>query len=233
MNKFSLIKQKQTKIKLNLKNKIILVSGNIGVGKTTLINQLVKLNKWTCTIEKHQENPYLPSFYKDKKRWALQAQLYFLMTLVEEQQKQSKEGKTLLLDRSIYDNMFVFIPSLVEEKSLTLLDFDTYNRLYKIIETTVQKPDLIIYPYASVKTLKQRINLRGRSYEKNISVNYLKKLNNYYSSWLENEKNIPVLPINSEQLNFLDLNVIKEKILPDIMELLKTPSSKNVKRFFK
>jgi len=221
MNNLKLFKE--PKKNNGLRGKVIVVSGNIGVGKTTLINQLILLNGWKCTVETHDENPYLPKFYKDKKRWALQMELYFLATLVEARKKIIKTGFNVFLDRSIYDIKNVFIKALQKDNSFNNNDYNVFMRLYNIIEPTLKKPDLIIYPYASPSVLKDRINKRGRLYEKNIQKSYLKELNFYYNKWFDSETSVPVLRINAEKINFLNIKEVATKVFPIIMENIKTP----------
>jgi deoxyadenosine/deoxycytidine kinase len=198
------------------KLKHIAVAGNIGAGKTSLTEMLAKHYKWTAHYEDVEENPYLADFYDDMTRWSFNLQIYFLNSRIH-QLIQIQEGKdTVIQDRTIYEDAYIFAPNLHQMGLMTTRDFDNYQRLFKTISSRVSPPDLLIYLQGSIPTLVDNIQKRAREYEENIRIDYLKKLNGYYESWIDTYKGGKLLIIKVDDLDFVnnkkDFGKIIEKV---------------------
>ena len=198
------------------KMKHIAIAGNIGAGKTSLTELLAKHYKWKAHYEDVEENPYLSDFYDDMTRWSFNLQIYFLNSRIQQLIKIQEGKDTVIQDRTIYEDAFIFAPNLHAMNLMSTRDFDNYQSLFKTISSKVSPPDLLIYLQASIPTLVNNIQNRARDYEENIRIDYLKKLNAYYESWIETYKNGRLLVINVDDIDFLnnkkDLGAILEKI---------------------
>jgi deoxyadenosine/deoxycytidine kinase len=198
------------------KLKHIAVAGNIGAGKTSLTEMLAKHYKWTPHYEDVEENPYLADFYEDMTRWSFNLQVYFLNSRLH-QLIQIQEGKdTVIQDRTIYEDAYIFAPNLHAMGLMTTRDFDNYQKLFKTISSRVSPPDLLIYLQGNIPTLVDNIQKRAREYEENIRIDYLKKLNAYYESWIDTYKGGRLLIIKIDDLDFVsnkkDFGKIIEKV---------------------
>ena len=198
------------------KMKHIAIAGNIGAGKTSLTELLAKHYKWKAHYEDVEENPYLSDFYDDMTRWSFNLQIYFLNSRIQQLIKIQEGKDTVIQDRTIYEDAFIFAPNLHAMNLMSTRDFDNYQSLFKTISSKVSPPDLLIYLQASIPTLVNNIQNRARDYEENIRIDYLKKLNAYYESWIEKYINGRLLVINVDDIDFLnnkkDLGAILEKI---------------------
>jgi deoxyadenosine/deoxycytidine kinase len=194
----------------------IAIAGNIGSGKTTLTGLLSKHFKWEAHYEDVDTNPYLNSFYEDMQRWSFKLQVYFLNSRFRQIVQIHKENKKVIQDRTIYEDAHIFAPNLHEMGLMNSRDFDNYSSLFELMTTFIKAPDLLIYLKASVPTLVQQIQQRGREYENSIRLDYLKSLNERYDNWIETYDNGKLLIINVDDLNFRDmpedLGIIIEKI---------------------
>ena len=184
------------------KPKHIAVAGNIGAGKTTLTELLAKHYKWIPHFEDVEHNPYLNDFYEDMPRWSFQLQIYFLNSRLNQLVEIRQGTETVIQDRTIYEDAYIFAPNLHEMGLMSKRDFDNYATFFKTLKTMVQPPDLLIYLQASVPTLVGQIQARGREYEENIRLDYLKRLNEYYNRWIESYKEGPLLIINVDNNRF-------------------------------
>jgi len=162
----------------------IAVAGNIGSGKTTLTSQLAKHFKWVPHFEDADDNPYLNDFYEDMQRWSFNLQIYFLNNRFAQVSQIRKGNKTVIQDRTIYEDAYIFAPNLHAMGLMTTRDFENYFSLFKLMESLVKPPDLLIYLRASVPTLVKNIQKRGREYEAAIRLDYLKRLNERYEAWI-------------------------------------------------
>jgi deoxyadenosine/deoxycytidine kinase len=198
------------------KLKHIAIAGNIGAGKSSLTELLAKHYKWKPHFEDVEENPYLSDFYDDMTRWSFNLQIYFLNSRIQQLIKIQEGKETVIQDRTIYEDAFIFAPNLHAMNLMSTRDFDNYQSLFKTISSKVSPPDLLIYLQANIPTLVNNIQNRARDYEENIRIDYLKKLNAYYESWIETYKNGRLLVINVDDLDFLnnkeDLATILEKV---------------------
>jgi len=198
------------------KPKHIAVAGNIGAGKTTLTELLAKHYKWIPHFEDVEHNPYLNDFYDDMPRWSFQLQIYFLNSRLNQLVEIRNGTETVIQDRTIYEDAYIFAPNLHEMGLMSKRDFDNYAKFFQTLKSMVQPPDLLVYLQASVPTLVGQIQSRGREYEENIRLDYLKRLNEYYNRWIESYKEGPLLTINVDNNRFNqneeDLGMIINKI---------------------
>ena len=148
----------------------IAVAGNIGAGKTTLTKLLAKHYGWTPNFEDVDYNPYLNDFYDDMQRWSFNLQIYFLNSRFNQILEIRKSDKTIIQDRTIYEDAYIFAPNLHAMGLMSSRDFDNYFSLFKLMTSVVQAPDLLIYLRASVPTLVRQIQQRGRKYESSIRI---------------------------------------------------------------
>jgi deoxyadenosine/deoxycytidine kinase len=162
----------------------IAIAGNIGSGKTTLTRLLSKQFNWTPHYEDVENNPYLHSFYEDMQRWSFNLQVYFLNSRFRQVIDIRQSGKTIIQDRTIYEDANIFAPNLHSMNLMSSRDFDNYTSLFELMSQFIQPPDLLIYLRASVPTLVNQIQKRGRDYEASIRIDYLKLLNERYEAWI-------------------------------------------------
>lgn len=180
----------------------IAVSGNIGSGKTTLTRLLAKHFRWSPHFEDVEDNPYLDDFYREMQRWSFNLQIFFLNTRFR-QIIQIREGKEdVIQDRTIYEDAHIFAPNLHAMGLMPSRDFENYQSLFELMEGFIQPPDLLIYLRASVPTLVDQIQKRGRAYENNISIDYLSRLNERYEAWISNYDKGNLLIVNVDENKF-------------------------------
>ncbi|HTO14604.1 MAG TPA: deoxynucleoside kinase [Edaphocola sp.] len=180
----------------------IAIVGNIGAGKTTLTKLLSKHYKWTPQYESIENNPYLSDFYNDMQRWAFNIQVYFLNTRLKQILEIQESKETIIQDRTIYEDAYIFAPNLHEMSLMSSRDFENYIQFFKTIKRMIKPPDLMIYLKASIPTLVDQIQKRGRDYEENIRLDYLKRLNEHYNNWISNYKDGKLLIIEVDNINF-------------------------------
>ncbi len=194
----------------------IAIAGNIGSGKTTLTDLLAKNFGWTPHFEDVDTNPYLASFYEDMKRWSFNLQIYFLNSRFRQVVDIRNSGQTVIQDRTIYEDAFIFAPNLHEMNLMSKRDFENYQSLFELMSSFIQPPDLLIYLKASVPTLVRQIQKRGRDYEASIRLDYLKSLSDRYDSWIDTYKIGKLLVVNVDNINFTesaeDLGSIIERV---------------------
>ena len=186
------------------KPKHIAVAGNIGAGKTTLTELLSKHYKWIPQFEDVDHNPYLFDFYEDMPRWSFNLQIYFLNSRLTLLLEIHRGTETIVLDRTIYEDANIFAPNLHEMGLMSKRDFDNYYEFFNTLKQMVKPPDLMIYLKASVPTLVGQIQKRGREYEENIRLDYLKRLNEYYNKWIDTYKEGSLLVINVDENKFAE-----------------------------
>ncbi len=194
------------------KPKHIAVAGNIGAGKTTLTEMLSKHYKWIPQFENVDENPYLYDFYEDMPRWSFNLQIFFLNSRLNQLLDIHRGTETVIQDRTIYEDAMIFAPNLHEMGLMNKRDFDNYYSFFETLKSMVKPPDLLIYLKASVPTLVGQIQKRGREYEENIRLDYLKKLNEYYNKFIDNYREGQLLVIDVDKNKFAE----KEEDLGEI-----------------
>ena len=182
----------------------IAIAGNIGAGKTTLTNLLAKHFKWEPQFEEVITNPYLDDFYTQMERWSFNLQIYFLNTRFRQILSIRERGKSVIQDRTIYEDAFIFAPNLHEMGLMTGRDFENYQSLFELMESLVAPPDLMIYLRSSIPNLVKQIHKRGRSYENGISIDYLNRLNEKYEDWVKGYDKGKLIIIDVDNLDFVD-----------------------------
>ncbi|MDB4334833.1 deoxynucleoside kinase [bacterium] len=194
----------------------IAIAGNIGSGKTTLTSLLSKHYKWEAHYEEVDNNPYLADFYEDMQRWSFNLQVFFLNSRFSQVAKIRESGKTVIQDRTIYEDAYIFAPNLFDMGLMSRRDFENYSALFELMSNLVQAPDLMIYLRASVPKLVQQIQTRGRDYESSIRIDYLQRLNERYEAWIEQYTRGKLLIVDVDNNNFIknkaDLSSIIDKI---------------------
>lgn len=163
----------------------IAIAGNIGSGKTTLTKLLAKQFGWTPHFEPVDNNPYLEDYYGDMKRWSFNLQIYFLNKRFKDVVEISKSDKTIIQDRTIFEDACIFAPNLHDMGLMSDRDFDNYTDLFNLMISLVKLPDLLIYIRSSIPTLVEHIQKRGRDYEQTMRLDYLKGLNARYEDWIK------------------------------------------------
>ena len=198
----------------------IAVAGNIGAGKTTLTKLLAKHYKWEAHFEDVVDNPYLDDFYNQMERWSFNLQIFFLNSRFRQIIDIKKSDKNFIQDRTIYEDAFIFAPNLHAMGLMSTRDFDNYKDIFNLMDSLVDGPDLLIYLRASVPTLVEQIQKRGREYENSIRLDYLTQLNDRYEAWIESYDSGKLLIIDVDNINFSeneeDLGSIIEKIDAEI-----------------
>jgi deoxyadenosine/deoxycytidine kinase len=180
----------------------IALAGNIGAGKTTLTELLAKHYRWIPHFEDVDENPYLNDFYEDMQRWSFNLQIYFLNSRFNQVVDIRSSTQTVIQDRTIYEDAEIFAPNLHAMGLMSTRDFNNYTRLFQMMSRLVQAPDLLIYLRASVPTLVNQIQKRGREYENSIRIDYLKQLNERYEAWVSHYKAGKLLIIDVDRIDF-------------------------------
>lgn len=196
--------------------KYIVVAGNIGVGKSTLVQLLCQRLGWDPFYEPVTENPYLADFYQEMHAWGFHSQIFFLAHRLHIQYNIIKHTGSVIQDRSIYEDAEIFAQNLFHQGYLSQRDHDTYRALYQAVNEFLPPPDLVIYLRASVSTLLHRITQRNRDYEQSISPEYLHKLNDLYRLWIDRFTLCPVLTVPADDLDYVahprHLDLIVQKV---------------------
>ncbi len=180
----------------------IAVSGNIGSGKTTLTTLLSKHYKWNPEYEEVDGNPYLDDFYSEMQRWSFNLQIFFLNSRFRQVKEIRDSGADVIQDRTIYEDAHIFAPNLHAMGLMPSRDYENYQSLFGLMESLVQPPDLLIYLRASIPTLVDQIQKRGREYENNIRLDYLNRLNERYEAWISGYDKGKLLIINVDENKF-------------------------------
>lgn len=198
----------------------VAIAGNIGSGKTTLTSMLAKHYNWKAHYEDADDNPFLNDFYEDMQRWSFNLQIYFLSSRFGQILDIRKSGETVIQDRTIYEDAFIFAPNLHSMGLMTTRDFENYFALFNLMDKFIQPPDLLIYLRASVSTLVGQIAKRGRDYENAIRIDYLKRLNERYEAWISTYDHGKLLIIDVDNNKFADnpedMGIIINKIDAEI-----------------
>lgn len=194
----------------------VAISGNIGAGKTTLTKLLAKHFNWDTHFEDVENNPYLNDFYDDMQRWSFNLQIFYLNSRFTQIQEIKKSDKTVIQDRTIYEDAFIFAPNLHAMGLMSTKDFENYFSLFNLMESFISAPDLLIHLRASVPTLVNQIAQRGRDYEESIRLDYLKRLNERYEAWISTYNKGNLLIIDVDDNNFRDDPEDLGKIISDV-----------------
>ena len=201
----------------------IAIAGNIGSGKTTLTGLLAKHYGWEAHYENANDNPYIDDFYKNMKGWSFNLQVYFLNSRMSQILSIRESGKTVIQDRTLYEDAYIFATNLHEMDLMSTRDFENYFSLFQLCSSLIQPPDLTIYLRASVPNLVKRIQSRSRDYENNISLMYLQKLNHRYETWIQSFNQGKYLIIDTDKIDFIenkeDLSKVINKIDAELFGL--------------
>ena len=201
----------------------IAIAGNIGSGKTTLTKLLAKQFNWIAKFEDIDDNPYLTSFYEDMQRWSFNLQVFFLNTRMRQIVEIRKKKKSVVQDRTIFEDAYIFAPNLHEMGLMATRDFDNYISLFNLMNMFIQPPDLLIYLKASIPTLVSQIQKRGRRYENSIRLDYLQNLNERYEIWTNSYQQGKILIIDIDACNFSenveDLSYVIDRVNAELFGL--------------
>lgn len=184
--------------------KHIAVSGNIGSGKTTLVEKLSKHFGWSPLYESVDHNPYLRDFYDDMTRWAFHLQIYFLNSRFNQVHQIRQSEKTIIQDRTIYEDAYIFAANLHKSKHISDRDYQSYLDIFHSMINFVKAPDLLIYLKADIPKLVQQIQKRNRDFEFNIKLEYLRNLNEHYEEWIGRYTHGKLLVIDVNKLDFVE-----------------------------
>jgi deoxyadenosine/deoxycytidine kinase len=181
----------------------VAIAGNIGAGKSSLTARLADRFGWQAFYEADAENPYLADFYADMRTWSFHSQVFYLGRRLEHHRLLVDHPRSVVQDRTVYEDAEIFACNLYEQGQMSDRDYDAYRRLYRAISSFLPPPDLIVYLKASIPTLLQHIERRGRAYELNIAPSYLEQLNRLYDRWIDGWTACPVLTIDIDPLDFI------------------------------
>jgi len=181
----------------------IAIAGNMGSGKSTLVDFLARTYDVSPFYEPNDENPYLPDFYKDMKRWAFRSQLYFLSNKFRLHQELDRTPGVVALDRTIFEDAEIFATALHQMRKIDKRDWQTYWGFYRAILDAIKPPDLMIYLRCSMRTLRKRIKLRGRAMEQDVPLAYLKRLDRLYEKWIRSYDMSEVLVLETDKLDYI------------------------------
>jgi len=202
---------------LTMPTYFVTIAGNIGAGKSSLAKLIADRLGWAAWYESVDDNPYLPDFYADMKSWSFHLQVFFLGHRAEHHARLASGERSVIQDRSVYEDRYVFAPALYRMGNMSKRDFDAYTRLYDLISSHLPPPALLIYLRSSVDTLMERIDSRGRDMESNITADYLALLSGLYEEWIADFTLCPVLTVPSDRLDFVSQqrhqDVVAEHIL--------------------
>jgi deoxyadenosine/deoxycytidine kinase len=207
--------------------KFIAIAGNIGAGKSSLLDFLTGTYQVAPFYEPNDENPYLPDFYRDMRRWAFQSQLFFLSNKFRIHQVADRTAGVVIQDRTIFEDAEIFATALHQMRKIDKRDWQTYWTFYQSILDAIQPPDLMIYLHCSMRTLRQRIRLRGRAMEQNIPLAYLKRLDRLYQEWIAGYQLGEVLVLDSGKLDFVSDLVDRQDVRERIESLLPQTLQRN------
>lgn len=207
----------------------VAIGGNIGVGKSTLTGILGEAFGWKPFFEAVDENPYLADFYRDMRLWSFHSQVFFLSRRLQHHRQLVDHPGSVVQDRSVYEDAEIFARNLFEQGQMSERDYGAYHDLYEGVRAFLPPPDLLIYLKASVPTLLGRIAQRGRDFERDISPDYLQRLNLLYDDWIERWESCPVLIIPTDDLDFQHDPAVRELVIEGVREAL-NPAVKHTLR---
>jgi deoxyadenosine/deoxycytidine kinase len=200
--------------------KMILVAGNIGSGKTSLTERIGERLGYKTAFESVADNPYLPDFYADMKKWSFHLQIYFLGHRAEQHLEMFEDPQSAIIDRSIYEDAYIFVRALHSMGNISERDYLTYRRVFELVVKNLPTPSLLIYLKAPVDVLVKRINSRGREIESSISPDYLKLLESFYDDWINHYDLSPVLTLRTDDLDFVHKPKHLDTVVARIQETL-------------
>jgi deoxyadenosine/deoxycytidine kinase len=212
------------------KRKFIAIAGNIGAGKSSLLDFLTSTYDVAPFYEPNAENPYLEDFYADMKRWAFQSQMFFLSNKFRIHQQADRTPGVVIQDRTIFEDAEIFATALHQMRKIDGRDWETYWAFYQTILRAIKPPDLMIYLRCSIRTLRRRIRLRGRPMEQDIPLAYLKRLDRLYEAWIEGYSLGDVLILDSDRLDFVSDLVDRQDVRTRIEAVMPSTLRRNTGR---
>ena len=199
---------------MSLPFKFISIEGNIGSGKTSLVNKIINDFKGKVILEEFAENPFLPDFYKEPEKHAFPLEMFFMAERFQ-QLSSNINHQDLFSELTVADYSF-FKSKLFAQNNLKENELDLFNRLYNIMFSSIKKPDLLIYLHSDIKRLQQNIKKRGRQYERNISDNYLKSIETRYFNYINKQSSYNILILDVTNVNFIKDQSIYAEIIAEI-----------------
>jgi len=196
--------------------RLVIVAGNIGAGKTSLTERIGGRLGWESAYESVVDNPYLPDFYADMHAWSFHLQIYFLGHRAEQYIDVANNSQSVILDRSIYEDAYIFARALHHMGNISERDYLAYGRVFDLVVKSLPSPDLLIYLQAPVSVLVERIRRRGRDIETGITGDYLELLESFYEDWMRSFDVCPVLTIRTDDLDYVHkpqhLDIVVQRI---------------------
>ena len=208
----------------------IAIAGNMGVGKSTLVEFLSRNYGVQPFYEPNDENPYLKDFYKDMRGWAFQSQLYFLSSKFKLHQELDRQPGVVALDRTIFEDAEIFATALHQMRKISKRDWQTYQSFYEAILDAIRPPDLMIYLRCSMRTLRQRIRMRGRAMERDVPLAYLKRLDRLYENWIATYDLSDVLVLETDNLDYIHDMVSRIDVMQRIESVLPESATRRTTR---
>lgn len=199
-----------------MRKRIIVVAGNIGAGKTSLTERIGARMNWLTGFESVSDNPYLPDFYADMKSWSFHLQVYFLGHRADQYLQAANASRSAILDRSIYEDAYIFARALHHMGNLSERDYLAYKRLFEVVMNGLPAPHLLIYLKAPVEVLMERIHRRARGIETGITISYLTLLESFYEEWLGSFDLCPMLTIRTDNLDYVNQESALETVTRSI-----------------
>ena len=195
----------------------ICIEGTIGVGKTSLVKLLAKEMEAKTVLEKFEENPFLSDFYRDRNRFAMQTQLFFLLSRYKQQQELQQMD---MFTKSVISDYMFDKDRLFAALNLSDMELDLYNRIANELQKNIVYPDLIIFLQSETDRLMYNIKIRGREFEKNMDYRYIDDLNQIYNEYFFRYNKGSLVIINTNDIDFVN----NKEDLNEIIEFIKQPS---------
>lgn len=199
---------------------LVVVAGNIGVGKTSLTERIGSRLGWWTGYESVSDNPYLADFYGDMRAWSFHLQIFFLGHRAEQYLEAARDPRPAILDRSIFEDFYIFARALHHMGDLAERDYLAYRRLFEIVVQGLPRPNLLIHLKAPVNVLMDRIRRRARNIEIGITPDYLSLLDSFYDEWLGAFDQCPVLTIRTDDLDFVHQQKHLETVAGRVLDKL-------------
>jgi len=204
----------------NPRRKFVAVAGNIGSGKSSLVQFLTSTYHVAPFYEPNDENPYLADFYRDMRSWAFHSQMFFLSNKFRMHLEADRTDGVVVQDRTIFEDAEIFATALKQMRKIDKRDWQTYWEFYQTILDAIQPPDLLIYVRAPIRILRRRIKLRGRAMEQSIPLAYLKRLERLYDQWLDAYTASEVLVLESDKLDYVTDLIDRQDVRQRVEALL-------------
>ncbi len=200
--------------------RLVVVAGNIGVGKTSLTERIGSRLGWRADFESVADNPYLPDFYADMRAWSFHLQVFFLGHRADQYLEAVRDPRSAILDRSIYEDAYIFCRALHHLGNLSERDYLSYRKLFELVVSGLPSPNLLVYLKCPVSVLMERIHRRARNMETGITAEYLTLLESFYDEWMNSFDLCPVLTLCTDDLDFVHRPKALELVVSHIQEKL-------------